>query len=400
MADEVKPVEAEATQVQAPESATEKAETTEQVAASKPSENTAEATNSEETNTDDKSEAPTAEAKDDSLKRKRNDEDRHSKPYQRQFKNYRENIKSKFDLPESSDPNEIREQVEFYFSLSNLIKDKYLYERTGGLENKPVPISILHGFKRMRHFQPFSAIVEALKESTILDVVNGDEVKRKTPLEIPEGMDQQQHLAWFENEASKRTLYAKGFNEENESTQLDIEDFFRPYGPINSVRLRRSSPENIFKRSVFVEFATPEGMEQFMALDPKPKWQDEKELLVMTKKQYCDGKIEDIKSGKVKPNQQSRGSRGGFTRGNNGRGRGGRGRGGDRRGGDRRDRSRSPRRDRRDRDGNDWKGRRDDFQKGGYKDRSDRNGRRDGFDRDRRNDEKKEPEVDSKYVNA
>ena len=45
---------------------------------------------------------------------------------------YNTNIKTRFeDLPESSDADEIRRQIEFYFSDSNLPIDAYLLDQTG-----------------------------------------------------------------------------------------------------------------------------------------------------------------------------------------------------------------------------------------------------------------------------
>jgi lupus La protein len=365
-------------------------------------------------NADEKSEAaPTTEVtgekaagktseQDESPKRKRDDRDGEPRrSFQKpQYKKYRDNIKSRFELPESSDPDKIREQVEFYFSDSNIISDDYLFEQTGGSENKSVPIKTLHNFKRMRHFQPFSAVVDALKESKVLEVVNGDEVKRKTAIVLQPGMSRQENIKWFEDEASKRTLYAKGFGDETDTTQLDIEEFYRPYGPVNAVRLRRTYPEKVFKGSVWVEFENEELLQQFLALDPLPKWQDETELKTLTKKAYCDGKLDDIKAGRIQPNRSGSHRDGDRGRGDRGRGRrdrgdrdhgGNRGRGGRRSG---RGRSRSPSRRDGDRDGNDWKSRRDDFQKGGYRDRGDRNGRRNAG----RNGDKKEQAVDEQYV--
>ncbi|KAF2435359.1 hypothetical protein EJ08DRAFT_645662 [Tothia fuscella] len=324
--------------------------------------------------------APKEEEKKDASpedrKRKRYEEDDRRRPY----KNYKENIQSKYDhLPESSDPAEIREQVEFYFSESNLLQDKFLFSQVGGAENNSIPIKKIHSFKRMQRFQPYSAVVEALKDSKILDVIDDDEVKRKTPLKLQEGMTMEQNYAYFEDEAMKRSIYAKGFGKEGPTTQIDIEEFFKPYGPINSVRLRRSFPEKLFKGSVFVEFETVELMKEFLESDSKPKW-DDQELDIKSKSDYCAGKVEDIKSGKIKPNES-------FQRNDNnhrnGRG-GGRGRGRGRNDNHRdsnRGRDRSG--DRRGKDN--WRDRRDDFQKGGYKDRNGRNGKkRDDFGRDRR----------------
>lgn len=241
-------------------------------------------------------------------------------------------------------------QVEFYFSDSNLPMDKFLFSKVGGSTNNPVPLSLLHSFKRMRRFQPFSAIVDALKSSETLELTDNDTaVKRKVPL--PESVKAEYSddiIKVFEDKSMPRSIYAKGFGgygSEGPTTQLDIENFFQPYGPIKAVRLRRSA-DKTFKGSVFVEFETEEKQKEFLALDPKPQW-DGRELLIKSKKEYCDGKMEEIKAGNVKPNSFR--GRGGRGRGRGGRG--GRGRGG----GDRTER--------------DWRERRAEDQKNGFKGR-------------------------------
>ena len=287
-------------------------------------------------------------------------------------KNFKQNIKSDLtSQPISSDPIEIRKQVEFYFSDSNLMSDNFLYSKVEGHQNLPVPLSIIHSFKRMRHFQPYSAILEALKESTILNVTDNDScVQRKIPL--PEHLKDKPMVEIqkvYEDEAMARSVYVKGFGEEQPSTQFDIEAFFAEYGSTKSVRLRRAQ-NKFFKSSVFVEFDSDTTQKAFLALDPKPKWKGN-DLLIKSKKQYCDEKVEDIRSGKIQrhqPDGQSnhRGKRGdddtrdwrerrnedsksGFKDrngrghrgfGSSGRGRGGgRGRGRDRDGKDGRDRN-------------------------------------------------------------
>lgn len=241
----------------------------------------------------------------------------------------RDNVK--FDpstQKETDDPVEIRKQVEFYFSDSNLPTDKFLLSKVGGSANNAVPLELLHTFKRMRRFQPFSAIVEALKSSESLDLTENDTcVRRKTPL--PESVTSQHDPSVakvFEDKAMSRSIYAKGFGKEEPSTQFDIEAFFAPYGPTNAIRLRRAA-DKAFKGSVFVEFESEEKQKAFLELDPKPQWKGQ-DLLIKSKKQYCDEKVAEIEAGRVKSNK----GRGGH-RGRGGRGRGGGGGGG----GDRRD---------------------------------------------------------------
>ena len=250
-------------------------------------------------------------------------------------------------------------KVEFYFSDSNLLTDKFLFTKVEGHENLPVPISTILSFKRMRHFQPLSAVVDALKESTVLNVVEDDTaIQRKTPL--PEGlvgkpMGEIQKV--HEDKTMARSVYAKGFGEEQPSTQFDIEAFFAQHGSTNSVRLRRSY-DGTFKGSVFVEFDSEETQRAFLALDPKPKWQSN-ELQIKSKKQYCDDKVDEIAAGRVRPNERDwrvrreEDRKSGFKDRNGGKHRGfgssGRGRGGGR-GRNGRDRSKNRNDDRSKRD--------------------------------------------------
>lgn len=223
--------------------------------------------------------------------------------------------------------------------------DNFLFGKVMGHKNLPVPISIIHSFKRMRHFQPFSAVVAALKDSTILDVVDSDTcIQRKVPL--PEDIkDKPVHEVQkvFEDAAMARSIYAKGFGEEKPSTQFDIEAFFAPYGPTNSVRLRRDNTRS-FKGSVFVEFDSEATQKAFLALDPQPKWQGQ-DLQIKSKKQYCDEKVEEIAAGRLKPNMSGR--------------------------------EKHDRHNKMDRDDRDWNTRRDEDRKNGFKD--DRRGGHKGF---------------------
>ena len=226
--------------------------------------------------------------------------------------------------------------------------DNFLLKKVGGSANHAVELSLLHSFKRMRRFQPFSAIVEAMKTSTVLDLVDNDtKVQRKVPL--PESVNDfldPNVVKVFENEAMGRSVYVKGFGEEGPKTQFEIEAFFAPFGPTKAIRLRRAF-DKTFKGSVFVEFDTEETQKKFLALDPAPKWNG-KDLIIKSKKDYCEEKAKDIQSGKIKASNRNGGHHGGRG-GRGGRGRG-RGRGG-----------------RGDNDRRDWRERRDEDQKRGFR---------------------------------
>ena len=156
----------------------------------------------------------------------------------------------------------------------------------------------------MRHFQPLSAVIAALKDSNTLNVVDNDScIQRKYPLpESVQGKLMADVQKVYEDEAMAKSIYVKGFGDEEPGTQFDVEAFFAEFGPTNSVRLRRTYT-SIFKGSVFVEFDSEETQKKFLALDPQPKWRG-KDLLIKSKKQYCDDKVEDINAGRIRPREK------------------------------------------------------------------------------------------------
>jgi lupus La protein len=258
----------------------------------------------------------------------------------------------------------------------------------------------------MRHFQPYSAVVDALCDSDVLEVVDKDKtgeemVKRKKALVAPKDVRDEKRapFVWeLYNRCSAaswksklgRSAYAKGFNGSEEKgnvkdvSQVNLELFFKPFGCV-SVRKRRDD-EGIYKGSVFVEFESEDSLKQFLELDPKPKYQGN-ELLTMSKSGYNEMKCKE--KGIVPGWQRNRGNdgshensrdRGGHGGRSRGRGRG-RGRGsGDynnRSHDDRRRRERSNSRGSNEEGKKNWKERRDNFQKN----RGGRSGRDDGESR-------------------
>jgi lupus La protein len=271
-------------------------------------------------------------------------------------------------------------QVEFYFSDSNLPTDKFMWESTDGEANKPMSLKTICAFKRMHQFQPYSAVVAALRESTSLDLSGeeGEEVVKRKKAYVSSTVAQKARL--------DATVYVKGFGEETQTTQFDVEAFFVPFGPVKLVKLRRTE-QDLFKGSVFVEFETAELADAFVNLDPKPTWKGG-DLLIMKKIDYLQEKNRQIKEGILEP---SSGRRSTFFEGKErGGGRGGRGRG---RGGDNKGRDGKP---------DDWKNKRDgDNNRNGFKGgrgrgrgRGGRGGRgRGGRDNNRDRDEKKSEET-------
>lgn len=213
-------------------------------------------------------------------------------------------------------------------------------DSTKGAENKPISVKKIHGFGRMKRFQPYSAIIAALKDSKFLDVSGpeGEEVVcRKVPYDPNTPV----------SKSEARSVYVKGFGDEEPSSQFDIEAFFAQFGSTNAVRLRRTL-DKLFKGSVFVEWSDEETAQKFLALDPKPLWKGKHILQIMSKKDYLEAKAQEIQDGTVQPSESW-----GPTRGR-GRGRG--------------FHNGPNRRDRGDRDPDDWKKRREDDRANGFKD--------------------------------
>jgi lupus La protein len=64
-------------------------------------------------------------------------------------------------------------------------------------------------FKRMKRFQPYEAIVAALKDSEFLDLTENEEVKRKVPLESnATGKTIHEAQQKWEDKSMDRSIYA------------------------------------------------------------------------------------------------------------------------------------------------------------------------------------------------
>ncbi|KXZ51968.1 hypothetical protein GPECTOR_11g90 [Gonium pectorale] len=158
-------------------------------------------------------------------------------------------------------------QVEFYFSDSNLPKDKFLKERMAEDPNGYVKLNIIIAFQRMRDLLKVTSSepdqVPADVVSRVADVLAGSaslvldesktKLKRKTPLEDE---------AAIAKAIDSRSLYVRPFPVD---TTVDaITEFFNGHAAVNCVRMRRHMKSKMFKGSVFVEFASEELAEKVL----------------------------------------------------------------------------------------------------------------------------------------
>lgn len=80
-------------------------------------------------------------------------------------------------------------QVEYYFSDQNLVNDPHLLSLIEQDPEGTVNIGRIFAWPRMRQYTPRSAVVEALKKSDVLEVVqNNKRIKRKIPFDMAKAL--------------------------------------------------------------------------------------------------------------------------------------------------------------------------------------------------------------------
>ncbi|CAK5264053.1 unnamed protein product [Mycena citricolor] len=173
-------------------------------------------------------------------------------------------------------------QIEFYFADSNLPFDRFMWTLHTKTSEHWVPIATVASFKRMRPFSTFGTawVARALREKSTSLEVDAEGVNVRRTSEVQEPKDQ-----------LERSVYAKGFPEENSTLQTRLEEFFEQYGPTNAVRMRRDNDKK-FKLSVFAEFTSQSAADAFLNAEPAPAF-DGVPLLTMSKEAYCDMKVQE-----------------------------------------------------------------------------------------------------------
>ena len=186
--------------------------------------------------------------------------------------------------------SKVRAQMEFYFSDSNLPRDKFLRETVEADPEGFVDISLLATFSRMRALlAPFggphndetvAALVDLLKTSAELTVSDdGRRVRRTAAVRAREEIDA---------EVEARSVYASPFA--MTATIDEITAFFAQHATVRSVRLRRHVTSKDFKGSVFVELADAAACEKLIGAALE---HDGAELSLMMKKDYLEKKKKD-----------------------------------------------------------------------------------------------------------
>ena len=138
--------------------------------------------------------------------------------------------------------DQIISQVEFYFSPSNLRRDKFMKATISSDPDGAVPLSVLMTFNRLKKLsEDKDVILSALKKSENLILINeGEKIKSK---EIP---TQDEKIA-------DRCVHLRGLP--TSATLDDIIKYLKPYGDLQYVEMRRFKNRE-FKGTVNIEFKT------------------------------------------------------------------------------------------------------------------------------------------------
>jgi len=200
----------------------------------------------------------------------------------------------------------IVEQVEFYFSNSNLPKDAFLRAIVANHPEGYVPIETIASFKRMKMItqkeeEPLKTVVDALKTSKKLQVDKEEKLVRRTE-PLPEVDD-----------SDERTLCLSGFPT---SDTLDtIKSKLEIFGKVACIRMMKDKETKNFSGKAFIEFETKESLNAFNEInlltsktkdDLKKEREEKKKLRDKKREEFSKEKLEkDIQSYRVEKNYKT-----------------------------------------------------------------------------------------------
>ncbi|KAL4442520.1 hypothetical protein ABPG77_005104 [Micractinium sp. CCAP 211/92] len=164
----------------------------------------------------------------------------------------------------------LRQQIEFYFSDSNLPRDKFLQEKVAADADGYVDIALLSIFQRVRGLLKSTVNdVAKVPEQTVADVA--DALEGSSSLALSADRKRVRRAAALKEadevarEVDERSLYASPFP--FDATLDALSDFFRQHGSVQCVRMRRHLQSKDFKGSVFVEFSSVEEAQKVRGME-------------------------------------------------------------------------------------------------------------------------------------
>lgn len=164
--------------------------------------------------------------------------------------------------PEDDLLDRLREQTEFYFADSNLLRDAHLARLLTKSKKQFLFFRDLVRFRRIAHWlkeggvpadKYFTTLAKALESSTVLSLGKlRNMVRRKSPFSFAPD-----NLRRLRDDKDYRTLYVDGFD--RGLRQADIAEVFQQFGTIRSITLPLASSKDDTHENLgycFVEFAS------------------------------------------------------------------------------------------------------------------------------------------------
>lgn len=134
-----------------------------------------------------------------------------------------------FVAPDEETTKRILDQVEFYFSDANIVKDAFLLKHVRRNKEGYVSLKLISSFKRVKHLaKDWRAVAHAIACSEKLEVnESGTKLRRKEPLPA------------YDQTTPSRTVVAINLAEEKPVTIESVAELFRGCGEIALIRVLR-----------------------------------------------------------------------------------------------------------------------------------------------------------------
>ncbi|XP_022180306.1 uncharacterized protein LOC111040641 [Myzus persicae] len=176
-----------------------------------------------------------------------------------------------FVAPDEETTKRILDQVEFYFSDANIVKDAFLLKHVRRNKEGYVSLKLISSFKRVKHLaKDWRAVAYAITRSEKLEVnESGTKLRRKEPLPA------------YDQTTPSRTVVAINLAEEKPVTIESVAELFRGCGEIALIRVLRPGnpipsdvrhfvnkhPEMGSNVSALIEFVRTESAHNAMSKD-------------------------------------------------------------------------------------------------------------------------------------
>eukprot|EP00938_MAST-03A_sp_MAST-3A-sp1_P003030 g3030.t1 len=156
----------------------------------------------------------------------------------------------------------VKERVEFFFSDSNFMRDKFLKQKARENKERYVDISILLKFNTLKALTTDEKVVaEAVKDSEVVEVNDSGSAIRRKSAEMPD-----------ERNINKRRVFVDGLPQDTKWTE--VRDVFQTFGKVGYVQLRRDRLTRKALGSATVDFESEDAAKK--AVESPPTFRDEK----------------------------------------------------------------------------------------------------------------------------